>query len=112
MSIVTKMIVIKHKYRQLTRAFFLDRLSKQESPRKQPTQGSSSIKLETLTKENPNHRHSPERSRTQLEYLSIDKYTPWQLLLISIYKIYTINKNSTDIAEAVTAMSHFYFGFE
>ena len=75
------MIVIKHKHTQLTRAFLLDRLSKQGSPRKQPTQGSSSIKLETLTKENPNHRHSPERSRTQLEYLSIDKYTPLAIAL-------------------------------
>ena len=40
--------------------------------------------------------HSPERSRIQSRYLSICKNTSWQLLLISVCKTYTINKNSTD----------------
>ena len=32
--------------------------------------------------------------------------------LISIYKTYSINKNSTDIAGEITTMPAFYFGFE
>ena len=36
---------------------------------------SSPIKLETLSKDKPHNRHSPERYRTQPEHLSIDQYT-------------------------------------
>ena len=65
-------IIIQHKYRQVT--------------------------FETLSKDKPHNRHSPEKSRTQPEHLSIDQYTSWQLPLISTYKTYHINKNMTDIA--------------
>ena len=75
-------------------------------------QNFSQIKLEALSKEKPHNRHSPERSRIQSGYLSIVKYTSWQVILISVYKTYTINKNPTDIAGAVTTMPVFYFGFD
>ena len=75
-------------------------------------QNFSQIKLEALSKEKPHNRHSPERSRIQSGYLSIVKYTSRQLLLISVYKTYTINKNSIDIAGAVATMPVFYSGFE
>ena len=60
----------------------------------------------------PHNSYIPERSRIQSGYLTIVKYTSWELLVISVYKTYTINKNSTDIAVAGTAMPVFYFGFE
>ena len=53
-------------------------------------------------------RHSPERSQIQPGYLSIDKYTSWQFPLILVYKTYTINKNSADIAGAVIAIPRCY----
>ena len=73
---------------------------------------SSPIKLETLSKDKPHNRHSFEKSQTQPEHLSIDQYSSWQLPLISIYKTYPINKNSTDIAGEITTTPAFYFGFE
>ena len=57
-------------------------------------------------------RYSPERSQIQPGYLSIDKYTSWQFPLILVYKTYTINKNSANIAEAVVTIPGSYFGFE
>ena len=57
-------------------------------------------------------RHSPERSQIQPGYLSIDKYKSWQFPLILVYKIYTINKYSANIAGAVTTIPAFYLGFE
>ena len=51
-------------------------------------------------------RHSPDRFRIQPGYLSIDKYS-WQFPLILVYKTYTINKNSANIAGAVTTMPLF-----
>ena len=75
-------------------------------------QGFSLINMEVLSKDKPHNRHSPERSRTQSEYLPIVKCTYWQLLLISVYKAYTINKNSTDIAGTVTTVPVFKFRFE
>ena len=57
-------------------------------------------------------RYSPDRSQVQPGFLSIDKYTSWQFPLISVYKTYTINKNSANIAEAVTTIPAFCFAFE
>ena len=115
--------IILDKYRQLTIGFLQVRPSKhfRDQPKSSIRKVSSLIKLETLSKKKPPNRHSPERSQTQPKYssiLSIDKYlsissyTSWELSLISIYRTYTIIKNSTDIAKAVTAMSAFYFGFK
>ena len=115
--------IILDKYRQLTIAFLQLRPSKhfRDQPKSSIRKVSSLIKLETLSKKKPPNRHSPERSQTQPKYLSIlsiDKYlsissyTSWELSLISIYRTYTIIKNSTDIAKAVTTMSAFYFGFK
>ena len=72
---------------------------------------SSQMNLETLSKEKPLNRHSPEGSRIQSGYLSIDKYTAWQLPLISVYKTYFNDKNPTSIAGAITAIPVIYFGF-
>ena len=49
-----------------------------------------------------------KRSRIQSGYLSVDKYTSWKLLLISVDKTYTINKSLADIAWAVTTMPVFF----
>ena len=68
--------------------------------------------MDTLSNEKPHTRHSPERSQIQPGYLSIDEYTSWQFPLILVYKTYTINKNSTNIARAVITIPAFYFGFE
>ena len=57
-------------------------------------------------------RHSPKRSQVHPGYLSIDKYTSWQFPLILVFKTYTINKNSANIAGAVTTMPGFYFALE
>ena len=57
-------------------------------------------------------RYSPDRSQVQPGFLSIDKYTSWQFPLISVYKIYTINKNSANIAGAVTTIPAFCYAFE
>ena len=115
--------IILDKYRQLTIGFLQVRPSKhfRDQPKSSIRKVSSLIKLETLSKKKPPKRHSPERSQTQPKYLSIlsiDKYlsissyTSWELSLISIYRTYTIIKNLTDIAKAVTTMSVFYFGFK
>ena len=115
--------IILDKYRQLTIGFLQVRPSKhfRDQPKSSIRKVSSLIKLETLSKKKPPNRHSPERSQTQPKYLSIlsiDKYlsissyTSWELSLISIYRTYTIIKNSTDVAKAVTTMSVFYFGFK
>ena len=115
--------IILDKYRQLTIGFLQVRPSKhfRDQPKSSIRRVSSLIKLETLSKKKPPNRHSPERSQTQPKYLSIlsiDKYlsissyTSWELSLISIYRTYTIIKNLTDIAKAVTTMSVFYFGFK
>ena len=115
--------IILDKYRQLTIGFLQVRPSKhfRDQPKSSIRKVSSLIKLETLSKKKPPNRHSPERSQTQPKYLSIlsiDKYlsislyTSWELSLISIYRTYTIIKNLTDIAKAVTTMSVFYFGFK
>ena len=115
--------IILDKYRQLTIGFLQVRPSKhfRDQPKSSIRKVSSLIKLETLSKKKPPNRHSPERSQTQPKYLSIlsiDKYlsissyTSWELSLISIYRTYTIIKNLTDIAKAVTTMSVFYFGFQ
>ena len=115
--------IILDKYRQLTIGFLQVRPSKhfRDQPKSSIRKVSSLIKLETLSKKKPPNRHSPERSQTQPKYLSIlsiDKYlsislyTSWELSLISIYGTYTIIKNLTDIAKAVTTMSVFYFGFK
>ena len=124
--------IILDKYRQLTIGFLQVRPSKhfRDQPKSSIRKVSSLIKLETLSKKKPPNRHSPERSQTQPKYLSIlsidkylsilsiDKYlsissyTSWELSLISIYRTYTIIKNSTDIAKAATTMSVFYFGFK
>ena len=115
--------IILDKYRQLTIGFLQVRPSKhfRDQPKSSIRKVSSLIKLEALSKKKPPNRHSPERSQTQPKYLSIlsiDKYlsissyTSWELSLISIYRTYTIIKNLTDIAKAVTTMSVFYFGFK
>ena len=66
------------------------------------------MKLGTLSKEKPHNRNSPERSRTQPEYLSINKCTSWYLpLIISIYEICTISRYSKDNAGAATTMPGF-----
>ena len=57
-------------------------------------------------------RYSPERSQRQPGYLSINKYTSWQFTLILVYQTCTINKNSANIAGAVTTIPAFYFAFE
>ena len=44
--------------------------------------------------------------------ISADKYNSWQLSLISVYKTYTINKNFTGTAGAITTMTAFYLRFE
>ena len=101
--LINKMIVIQHKYRQMTRGSFQARLSENfgSQPKRNLRKVFSQIKLETSSKEKPRNRHSPERSQTQPEYLSIDKYTSWQLSLISVYETCTI-KNSTVTAGEVT----------
>ena len=66
------------------------------------------MKLGTLSKEKPHNRNSPERSRTQPEYLSINKCTSWYLaLIISIYEICTISRYSKDNAGAATTLPGF-----
>ena len=71
-----------------------------------------SDKVGALSIEKLHNRYSPGRSRIQSRYLSIVKYASWQLLLISVYKTYTNNKNSTNITGAVTAMLVLYFGLQ
>ena len=70
----------------------------QKSPKASRRKVFFPIKLDGLSEEKPDKRHYPERSRISLGYLSIDRYTSLQLLLILVYKTYTINKNSTDNA--------------
>ena len=53
----------------------------------------SPIKLDSLSKEKPHSRHFIDRSQTQSESLSIDKYTFSQFHLFSIEKTHTINKS-------------------
>ena len=93
-----KIVIIKHKYRQLTWGFLKTILSKniRNHTKGSLAKVSSQIKLQTLFQEKPHNRHSPERSRIQSGYLWIDKYTSCNCS--SVYKTCTINKNLTDIS--------------
>ena len=93
-----KIVIIKHKYRQLTWGFLKTILSKniRNHTKGSLAKVSSQIKLQTLFQEKPHNRHSLERSRIQSGYLWIDKYTSCNCS--SVYKTCTINKNLTDIS--------------
>ena len=76
-------IVIQQKYSQLTIETFYRPESTQKAVQ---ARFDYPIKLGTLSKGKPHNRHSPERSQTQPEYLSIDKCISWQLPLILFIK--------------------------